>query len=68
MSKAHTTKKEAPKLSEETLDAMEELGTVLKTIYLRLKNEGFEMVDGKLVNVSENEQETKDRGEDSKGD
>ncbi len=67
MNKARTTKHEEPKLSKETLDAMEELGMVLKTIYLRLKKEGYEMVDGKLVNLSENERETKNRGEDSKG-
>lgn len=36
-------------LSEETIHAMEELGLVLKSIYLEMKKEGYEMVDGKLV-------------------
>ncbi len=67
MNKARTTENEATKLSKETLDAMEELGTVLKSIYLRLKNEGFEMEDGKLVKLSENEQETKNRRGNAKG-
>ncbi len=43
-------------LSEETLDALEEFGTVLKTIYLRLKNEGYRIIDGRLVNINQHEQ------------
>ncbi|MCA9355353.1 hypothetical protein KC865_02270 [Candidatus Kaiserbacteria bacterium] len=44
-------------LSNDTLDAMEELGSVLKTIYLRMKCEGYAMVDGKIVKINENENE-----------
>ena len=36
-------------LSEETLVAMEELGTVLKSIFLRMQKEGYQMVDGVIV-------------------
>ncbi len=31
------------------LRAMHELGIVLKTIYLRLQKEGYQLVDGQLV-------------------
>lgn len=55
MNTVQTTEYRAPKLSKETIDAMEELGTVLKTIYLRMKKEGYIIVDGKVVNANENE-------------
>lgn len=42
-------------LSQNTLDAMEELGTVLKTIYVRMQKDGYRIVDGKMVNTNENE-------------
>ena len=42
-------------LSKETLNAMEELGTVLKTIYVRMQKEGYRIVDGKMVNTKEYE-------------
>ncbi len=35
-----------PKLSKETLDALEELGEVIKSIRTRMYNEGYEIVDG----------------------
>lgn len=44
-------------LSTDTLDAMEELGLVLKRIYLRMQKEGYRIVDGKMMNINENEQE-----------
>lgn len=44
-------------LSSDTLDAMEELGGVLKTIFLRMKREGYAIVDGKIVKINENENE-----------
>jgi len=36
----------SPKLSKETLDALEELGVVIKSIRTRMYNEGYEIVDG----------------------
>lgn len=36
----------SPKLSKETLDALEELGEVIKSIRIRMYNEGYEIVDG----------------------
>lgn len=36
----------SPKLSNETLDALEELGAVIKSIRTRMYNEGYEIVDG----------------------
>ena len=35
-----------PKLSKETLNALEELGAVIKSIRTRMYNEGYEIVDG----------------------
>jgi len=55
MNTVQTTEYQAPKLSKETIDAMEELGTVLKTVYLRMKKEGYTIVDGKVVKANENE-------------
>jgi len=42
-------------LSKDTLDAMEELGTVLKTIYVRMQREGYRIVDGKMVYENDDE-------------
>lgn len=42
-------------LSKDTLGAMEELGTVLKTIYVRMQKEGYRIVDGKMVYKNEDE-------------
>lgn len=42
-------------LSEDTLGAMEELGTVLKTIYVRMQKEGYQIVDGKMVCENDDE-------------
>ncbi len=36
----------SPKLSKDTLDALEELGAVIKSIRTRMYNEGYEIVDG----------------------
>ncbi len=36
----------SPKLSKETLDALEELGAVIKSVRTRMYNEGYEIVDG----------------------
>lgn len=41
-------------LSEDTLDALEELGGILKTIYIRMKKEGYDIVDGEVVKINEN--------------
>lgn len=35
-------------LSKETLDALEELGDVLRSIHKRMVSEGYEIVDGKI--------------------
>ena len=51
--KTTDTKKVA--LSECSLEALENLGVVLKPIYLRMKREGYGIVDGKLVKINENE-------------
>jgi len=42
-------------LDKGSLDAMEELGTVLKTIYLRMQKEGYKIVNGQMVQLNENE-------------
>lgn len=43
-------------LSEVTVRAMEELGSVLKPIYLRMKKEGWVLKDGKMIKQHENEE------------
>ena len=43
-------------LSSETIAAMEELGLALKAIYLRLKSEGYQFVDGKFIKPKGHEQ------------
>jgi hypothetical protein len=35
-------------LSKETLDALEQLGEVLRGIYKRMNSEGYEIIDGKI--------------------
>lgn len=55
MSTVQTTENKAPKLSKETVGAMEELGTVLKAIYIRMKRDGYVIVEGKMVKINENE-------------
>ena len=42
-------------LTKDTLDAMEELGLVLKTIYLRMQKDGYRIKDGVMVNENNNE-------------
>jgi hypothetical protein len=42
-------------LSDSSLKALEELASVLKPIYLRMKKEGYGMVNGRLVKIKENE-------------
>jgi hypothetical protein len=42
-------------LSDGSLKALEELASVLKPIYLRMKKEGYSMVNGHLVKIKENE-------------
>lgn len=42
-------------LSKDTLGAMEDLGTVLKTIYVRMQKEGYRIVDGKMVYKNDDE-------------
>jgi hypothetical protein len=42
-------------LTKDSLSALEELGGVLKPIYLRMKKEGYGIVDGRVVNLNENE-------------
>lgn len=46
---------EASKPSKEAFDAMEELGLVLKTIYLRMQKDGYRIKDGVMVNENDNE-------------
>ena len=36
-------------LSSEQVAAMEELGLALKVVYLRLKRDGYKLVDGKFI-------------------
>jgi len=42
-------------LSEFSLEALDNLGAVLKPIYLRMKREGYGIVDGEVVKINENE-------------
>lgn len=44
-------------LSESSLRAMEELGVVLKSVYLRIQRDGYKLKDGQIVRDNENEQE-----------
>lgn len=50
-----TTDNNKVALSECSLEALENLGVVLKPIYLRMKREGYGIVDGELVKINENE-------------
>jgi len=43
----HSTEQK-PVLSETTLSALENLGLILKAVYIRLQAEGYELRDGKL--------------------
>lgn len=36
-------------LTDRSIQALRELGLVLKTVYLRLEREGYKLVDGKLI-------------------
>ena len=42
-------------LSDCSLKALIELSDVLKPIYIRMKKEGYGMIDGRLVKQNENE-------------
>ena len=42
-------------LSPEQVSAMEELGLALKVVYLRLKRDGYKLVDGKFIKPTEDE-------------
>lgn len=42
-------------LPKGSLDAMEELGLVLKTVYLRMQKDGYHIKDGVMVNENDNE-------------
>lgn len=50
-----TTDPTKASLSECSLEALENLGVVLKPIYLRMKRKGYGIVDGELVKINENE-------------
>lgn len=41
--------------SQETIDSLIELGKVLKKIHDRLRNEGYDIVDGEIVKVETGE-------------
>jgi hypothetical protein len=45
----------SPKLSQDSLEALEELASILKPIYLRMKKEGYTVISGHLVKLNENE-------------
>ena len=36
---------------------MEELGNVLKSVYVEIKKEGYRMVDGKIIKIERDERE-----------
>lgn len=40
-------------LSKETLSALEQLGLALKAVYLRLRKEGYQLKDGKIIKSAE---------------
>ena len=54
MEKVHSKVCNSQKLSQESLVAMEELGTVLKAVFLRMKDEGYVISDGKMIQINEN--------------
>jgi len=39
--------------SEETMEKLKELGAVLKTIHIRMKKEGYDMIDGKIEKLQD---------------
>lgn len=41
----------AGELPDETIEALENLCLVLKPIYLRMKREGYDIVNGKLTKI-----------------
>jgi len=45
---SHSFSGEKPTLSNETIGSLIELGDVIKSIKLRMYNEGYEVVDGKI--------------------
>lgn len=48
-------------LSKDTLAAMEELGLVLKSIYLEMRKKGYRMIDGKIVRVDDGQEKETER-------
>lgn len=48
-------------LSDEALNAMEELGLVLKQIHLRMRREGYIIKDGKVVKEDESDCRVSDK-------
>ncbi len=49
-SNVDTTKnEEKDQLSKETVEALQNLCSILKPIYLRMKREGYDIVDGQLI-------------------
>ncbi|WP_299326391.1 hypothetical protein [Parasphingopyxis sp.] len=48
---------------KETLEALEQLGLVLRTIHLEMKRAGYAVIDGKPVKLTDkNEESKKDSG------
>ena len=54
-------------VSQETLNAMESLGLVLKKIFLRMQKEGYQMIDGKIVKPNNRERKGKVRNKNPQG-
>lgn len=42
-------------LSDDAVEALENLGVILKPIYLRMRKEGYGIVNGEIVKINENE-------------
>ena len=42
--------------SDETIASLKELGNILLPVYLRMREEGYDIIDGKIVNVETGEE------------
>lgn len=52
-----TPKTQNTQIGAKNIQAMEELGLILKEIYISLKRKGFKIVDGQLIKPNTDEKE-----------
>lgn len=68
MNKTPSQTKQPYLLPAETIAAMEELGLVLKAVYLRLKTEGYQWKDGHLIKPTGHASKKQEKGCTAKSD